>query len=374
MDEKELDLSKVNEIDMECEVDDDDDGFGGFVKAEPKDHAKKEVISFADEMPQPKEGPSPVGAANDGRELSTKTGIILDFGDSEVSFKPDDIEVIDSPTISAEMTDEGIEFKAPVHEEDYFNGNFKGYNQIDMECSVGEDDDFGGPVESNRNKRFDFGDDDEEFTNELVNEEIVKESKKRADDQISQGKVEDDYYDKLKKKDLATNVKGAYNTHFHFAGNPKLEMDDFNHDNTPTGPIPNAVTAPSVGAGDSNMTVAAQGMGMAEGYRKLFEDLLLITGFELGDCKDGKCTFKDRYSNTDDRICTTIDEVEEFLTPYVEDCFIIPLQVETGKDFKTCKEWSDWYTPEVQKANPYLAKDIQYCDLCANHLPDCKLF
>ena len=367
MEEKELDLSKVNEIDMECSVDDDEDGFGGFVEAEPKAEVK---IDFAE--PETKEGPAPVGSANDDREISSKhTGIILDFGEDDVEINPTDIEIVEKP-ITAQMTDQGVDVDMPIHPET----EFKGFNSIDMECSIGEDDDFApGENEKFSFNKLDFGD-DEEFTNELVNEEIVKESKKRADDQLDQGKVEDDYYDKLKKKHLASNKKGAYNVHFHFAGNPKLEMDDFNHDNTPTAPIPNAITAPSVGAsvGDSNMTVAAQGMGIAEGYRKLFEDLLLVTGFELGDCEKGKCCFKDKYSKSPDRVCSTIDEVVEFLTPYVEDCFIIPLQVETGKDFKTCKEWCDWYTPEVQKANPYLAKDIQYCDLCANHLPECKLF
>ena len=65
---------------------------------------------------------------------------------------------------------------------------------------------------------------------------------------------------------------------------------------------------------------------------------------------------------------------EDFLNPYVQDCFIIPLQVETGNNFKTCKEWSDWYTPEMEKKYPQCKQDVKYCDLYANHLPECKLF
>ena len=72
--------------------------------------------------------------------------------------------------------------------------------------------------------------------------------------------------------------------------------------------------------------------------------------------------------------CTTINDVQDFLNPFIVDCLIIPLQVETGNEFKTCKEWSDWYTPEMEKKYPQCKKDIQYCDLCANHLPECKLF
>ena len=373
MEEKELDLSKVNEIDMECSVDDDDDGFGGFVQTEPKTERKSEPVKFdIPSEPQMEIGPRPVEAANDGRDISTKTGIVLDFGETEYDVNPMDIEIVSKP-ITAQLLDDGVNIDQPVHPET----DFSGFNQIDMECSIGEDDDFGEePKPIKHSGSFlDFSDDeDDEIERELVDEELVKESKKIADDQIDQGKVEDDYYDKLKKRHAATNKKGAYNVHFHFAGNPKVEMDDFNHDNTPQGPIPNAITAPSVGTGDSNMTVAAQGMGMAESYRKLFEDLLVITGFELGDCKDGKCTFKDKYSNAPNRVCTTINDVEEFLSPYLSDCFIIPLQVETGENFKTCADWAKWYTPEMEQKFPQCKQDIKYCDLCANHLIECKLF
>lgn len=366
------DLMKVNEIDMECNVDDEDDGFGGFVTTEPKKELKSQrsQIDFSSDS-NIQNGLTPVGSANDGREISSKTGIILDFGETEYDINPLDVEIVSKP-ITAQLFDDGVHVDQPIHPET----DFSGYNQVDMECSIGEDDDFGQPSKPVKHSGdfLDFSDEDDEIEKELVNEEIVEESKKKAADQLDQGKVEADYYEKLKKKHLASNKKGAYNIHFHFAGNPKVEMDDFNHDNTPQGPIPNAITAPSVGAGDSNMTVAAQGMGMAEGYKKLFEELLLITGFELNDCGEGKCSFKDKYSNAPEKVCTTINDVEEFLAPYITDCFIIPLQVETGEKFKTCKDWASWYTPEVESKFPQCKQDINYCDLCANHLADCKLF
>ena len=373
MEDKELDLTNVNEIDMECNVDEDDDGFGGFVKAKPKTFVNNKISSTDSQINYTpnKNDPQPIGAANDDREISTKTGIVLDFGETEYDINPKDIEIVSKP-ITAQLNDEnGININQPLHLED-----FSGYNSIDMECSVGEDDDFGGFTEekiSHSGDFLDFGDDDD-IERQLVSEEIVKESKKQADNQISQGNVEDDYYDKLKKKHAATNKKGAYNTHFHFSYDPKQEMDDFNHDNTPLGPIPNASNVAEVGAGDSNMTVAAQGMGMAEGYRKLFEDLLLITGFELNDCGNGEYKLKDMYNDKSEKVCKTINDVEDFLNPYVQDCFIIPLQIETGEQFKTCKDWVNWYTPEMEKKYPQCKQDISYCDLCANHLHECKLF
>lgn len=352
MEDKELDLSKVNEIDMECNTLDDDD-FGGF--------GNTEITSNNTEVADP------ISASDDDRDLQTHTGIILDFGDdTDLEINPKELETVSKP-ITAQMSDKGIDVNMPVQSD----MDFSGINEIDMECSIGEDDDF-GPAIKHTGDFDDFEEDN--LDRELVNEEIVAESKKKADAQINQGKVENDYYEKLKKKHAATNKKGAYNSHFHFSYDPKQEMDDFNHDMTTNTPVPNAITAPSVGAGDTNMTVAAQGMGMCENYRKLFEDLLVITGFELGDCKDGKCCFKDKYSNCEDKICSNIDDVSNFLNPYVEDCFIIPLQIETGNNFKTCKEWSDWYTPEMEKQYPQCKQDISYCDLCANHLSDCKLF
>ena len=78
MEEKELDLSKVNQIDMECNIDSDEDGFGGFA-AEPT------TVSFPHDN---EEDPKPVDVANDDRELVRSTGIILDFGgdDDEIEF------------------------------------------------------------------------------------------------------------------------------------------------------------------------------------------------------------------------------------------------------------------------------------------------
>ena len=60
---------------------------------------------------------------------------------------------------------------------------FNGINEIDMECSVGEDDDDFIPTP----KRKSMFDEDEP---ELVSEEIINEKRPAR---VSQGKVEDDY-------------------------------------------------------------------------------------------------------------------------------------------------------------------------------------
>ena len=346
---------KFNEIDMECEVDPEDDEFGGT----------------AFNIKQAEEPTEPVAGADD-RDLVRHTGIILDFGDDEkVEFKPEDIEIIDHKPITVQMTDDGLEMNLPQHPGE---NPFKGINEIDMECEVPDDFEAEEKI-TNSGAYLDFGDEDEQeaIDRQLVNEQIVEESKREAQAQIDQGVVEDDYYDELQKKHAASNKKGSYNYHFHISGNPKAEQEIFNHDMTPQGPIPNIATANAGAVGDTGMTVAAQGMGMCEGYNKLFEELLFITGCE-GNKNEGKFCIKDKYGDFGNRDCETIQDLQDFLNPFVIDCFIIPLQVETGNNFNTCKEWSDWYTPEMEKKYPQCKKDIQYCDLCANHLPDCKLF
>ena len=347
------DEKRYNEIDMECNVDPDDDGFGS-------NFISKETVESDNSV-----------TGTDGRELQKHTGIILNFGDDEeVKIEPTDIEVIEQKPIVVQSAEDLFNQKLDS-EEVNIPKEFTGYNVIDMECEVPDDYEEEKPL-TNSGAYLDFGDEAEqdEIDRQLVNEQIVEESKRQARAQIDQGDVEDDYYDKLQKKHAASNKKGAYNYHFHFSGNPKAEAEMFNHDMTPNGPVPNMVTATETACAEAS----AMGESLNPSYRKLFEDLLLITGCELGDCKDGKCCIKDIYGGAEDKVCTTINDIQDFLNPYVEDCFIIPLQIETGNNFKTCKEWSDWYTPEMQKAYPQCQQDIKYCDLCANHLPECKLF
>ena len=372
---EEIDLSHVNEIDMECNIDpDEEDGFGGFVSREPSTHVResnKQEFTFDNFKPDLQAH----GAANDDREIKRTIGVSMDFSDDypEMNNFKDE-----SFTDKVEEKDQVVDLgEVPL------DMDFSGVNEIDMECSVGEDDDdfsFGGKVSIEERKVLDFDDPEEDkLLNEkaLIDEEIVKKSITERKSEIDQGKVEKDYWKRLQKKHKKTNVKGAYNTHFHFSGNPEQEMDDFNHDMTPKGPIPNATNVQVSGEGDMLGGECIGGMGESKetnNYRKLFEDLLLITGFELGDCKDNKCVLKDLYSDSC-KECETINDVENFLYPYVQDCFILPLQVSTNQKFDNCDDWVKWYGQEgVKDQYPQCEKDIKYCDLWANHLPECKLF
>lgn len=385
MDEKELDLSQVNEIDMECEVDpEEDDGFGGQVTTSQE---KPQYITkqFLDDYHDAYNQADSHGSANDGRDLVVKTGIIIDLSDDdEIEYRETpDVEVIDSNPLIVQDEQEILNASnGLLGDENLTRSNLSGINEIDMECSVGEDDDdvsFGGSVGIEKRQPLDLGDEDEEVTKLLVDEAVVKQSIQERKNEIDQGVVERDYWKRLQDKHKKSNVKGSYNTHFHFAGNPELEMDDFNHDNTPKGPIPNATNVHSVGAGDmlggENIGGMTGGMGESVNpHKKLFEEVLNIIGFKLDGAKDNKCILKDLYSNAT-KECSSINDIQDFLNPYIEDCFILPLQVTTGENYKTCQDWVNWYKKDGVKAkHPECEKDIVYCDLWANHLGKCDLF
>lgn len=362
------DYSQYNIIDTECNfVDDDDDSFGNIVVKVTK---PDEISDFA--------------AESEDRTYNKTTGVIINMndGDSElnINIKPkkqveksisDDIEVMELPAIKVnDLSDLGK------------INNYSGFNEIDTECEIGddEDDDFGGPVASSLIKKlYDF--DDEEVENaflkkELVDEEVIEEAKKKKTS-ITDGQVEDDYWDELSKKHKSSNKKGAYNASFRIVGDPKAEMDFFNH------AMGNADGSSGIisieGNGTSgNITGAASscegcidGGGMSESlkthYSQLYEDLLYLTGFEVEPQEDGKFLLRDTLSGLDDKICCDRNEIISCLDPYINDCIIIPLQVKTGQKLNTCKDWCDWYTIN-KEAFPQCQNDIDYCDLICNHI------
>ena len=316
-------------------------------------------------------------------------------------------------TISADIRPNGTltiqkNFKPAQAEEDY-----SGYNQIDMECDVCEDDDDDFIIKCkpsdnkiDKSEILDFGDDEDDYfiasekhlrekdlcdydyddfadeikfkAKELVAEDMLEEKKK-----ISQGEVEADYWKQLSKKHSKTNVKGAYNTHFHFAGDPEREAELFNHD------IQAALPHSSIEASENNLMNAGEANTIASGevsstgdveagigesvkanktshYKQLYEDLLLITGFEVTPVKSDLYALKDTFNLIPEKECTK-DELKAFLAPYIEDYFMCPLRQKTGQDFKTCDEVCNWYTPEKEKEYPGCKDDIDYCDLFANH-------
>ena len=298
---------------------------------------------------------------------------------------------------------------------------------IDMECDVDEDDTFGQPVkkQNTNNQTLNFDDDDEEIqktiitpsTNkiifdddwddivivngdvqvknsptqtstlnvndtdvdsELVSEQILNE-RKRPGRSISQGDVEKDYLKKLQKKHAATNKKGAMG-HFFFCGNPPREAELFNQSFSTNG-IPSPAKSDSAATSSGNITgtgeasgegSSATGMGESYNpkYKKLYEDLLVLTGFKVNKNKDGKLELTDICDMIPNTICDNHHDVVNHIKPYINDLFIYPLQHATGETFTDPEEWCNWYTKENQQKYPKCSSDINFCDLLANHLDE----
>lgn len=334
----------------------------------------------------------------------------LDTIDMEIDFVEDDDDfggpiVMDNQpkqkeapmkTISADFDDyDNLQIRKNYISQDQ---DYSGYNEIDMECSIGEDDeddysnligsdDYNQTKENNLEVKHynyiaDFGDDDEDFIikngevimkdsvkkndninyedeiePEFVSEDLLDEKRKKK--VITQGQVEDDYWDRLTKKHKQTNVKGAHNTHFHLTGDPETNMKDFNH---------MMGSDISVSGGEE----MSMGESVNPNYKKLFENLLVITGFKA--VKDGdKIILTDLCDMIPEMTCNDESDVVNQLKPYIKDNFITPLQYQTGQNFKEPKEWCDWYTKENEEKFPKCKSDIRYCDLIANHLKDIKL-
>ena len=313
--------------------------------------------------------------------------------DTEIDFVEDDDDFggpinfnnekeVPMKTISADFDDfDNLKIRKNYNQD---SEDYSGYNQIDMECSIGEDDeifDIKTPQEvsqvdnevRNYNCIIDLSDDDEDFMvnntehiesedeeiePEFVSEELLDE--KRNKKKVTQGQVEDDYWDRLSKKHKKTNVKGAYNSHFHLTGDPETNMNDFNH---------------MMGTGEATVS-SGEGMSMGESinnnYKKLFENLLVITGFKA--VKDGdKIILTDLCDMIPEMSCDNETDVVNKLKPYIKDNFITPLQYQTGENFKEPAEWCNWYTKENEEKFPKCKSDIKYCDLIANHLNDIKM-
>ena len=368
------DLQITNEIDMEIDPSllDDDDSFGSMPIKNSKPNTfggqKIDVDEFGGE----------------DRPIKKVTGITIDLGDDDnvPNFKPrkplmdDEIPTLISQSINCnseqDIMDAMNDMNTPRGRMMNDLDGFSGINEIDMECSIGEDDDDFIPTP----KRKPIFDEDEP---ELVSEEIIQEKRPAR---VSQGKVEDDYWERLAKKHKATNVKGAHNMHVRYGGNPELEKELFNHDMTPQGKIPTVTDGVPAGvvAHDAAYTAdissgeMSGGEGMACGEskkkdnnRQLFENLLIITGFKL-DPKDNGFIIKDNCGVNDDVECCDEKDCINKLRPYIDDAFIVPLQVQTGQKFNEPQEWVNWYTPEIEKQYPKYKSDIDYCKMLLNYL------
>ena len=353
MDEK--DLEKINQIDMECNfVDDDEDSLTLIDKG---DIGEPEVSSY-----------------------SRKTGVIIDLND-EVSTSAN------NKSINKQIKNNfDVDINRDMANEPIDDVN---YNVIDMECNCCEDeDDYPQPkvsISAEDHIKYkndgsgkmatilDFSDDPEIFHNELVSEEMVESKKK-----IDQGTLEDNYWANIQKKHLKTNKKGAYNTHFHLAGNPVKEKEMFNNsvDNNVSysdiigmgGNSSNsAENVVSNSSADGNVA-AGGGEACAEDLNKeqqfesknLINKIFDIIGFDVIKNRDNSFIVIDLCNDDNSFECADKEDLFYQLKPYIDDCFILPLQIKTHQDFKNYAEWVDWYNADEN--NKKYQEDIDYLE------------
>lgn len=377
-----------NEVDLETfGADDDSFGGGGFNTNQPHFNSAGHQAfrnSLTNEQGIKEPQPNMV-TGSDGNSYE-KTGIIVNLSDDD-SFTPHismlhpkDLENIKKP-VSDNIPD-GIPPEEMI------------YNEVDMETYCGEDDDhFEGEVSSTgMRKEFNF-DDEDDFE---VDPQLVFEEKRSKTKRVSTGEVEDDYWEKLKKKHSKTVVKGAAPYHLRVGGfDPEKEMELLNHDLTPNG---NPFKQQVIGAVDTDFSYGDGDVGSSEGsadgsvggdsgasggsvggeslnknnYTKLFESLIDMIGFKVTK-KDNSYLVEDLYTDGNAFNCSCTKDIVERLDTYIRDFTILGLQESTGNKLNSYKEWSDWYRDEQKAKYPKSKRDIEYCDLIANHLNDIKL-
>lgn len=323
----EKDLEHINIIDMECSsVDDDDDSFGNIHPG-----------------------------ASDDRNLESKTGIILDFSDDDA--RP-------MRTITANISPEGsLHIDRDITD---YTDDFHDYNEIDMETEYADDEydiEDSYVVENPASKVF-FTDDDLD-AKELVDSEMLDEAKKKKKP-ITTGQVEADYWDKVTKKHNKSNKKGALYTGFKFVGNPEKEIEFFNKamGNTESAAESSSTTA----SAPADISAGSFGESLTEDLNTL-TPIFDIIGFEIFPNHDNsEITVIDSCDVEPEFTCSNIKEVLTRLYPYIEDCFIYPLQIKTNQNINSCQDWVNWYSEDNQKEYPKCADDIAYCNLISKYL------
>lgn len=346
-------LENINEIDMNCNIVDDDDSFS--------------VI-------------------DDGRELNQKTGIMIDLSDDEP------LEQI----IKCDTNIRDANIKTSKSLPNINLDNVSSYNEIDLETTSydDEDEDLMYRLKSNSNEYY-----EEDDNIGLVDEDLLAESKKRIrknkDDLSTSGDVEANYWKKISQKHAKSNKRGAYSSSFHFSGDPEKERDIFNHmmkANTSDASELNAMISNSsdsnfdsigdFGSISGESSFGGEGGSCSESldanntcsyYSAILENLFELLGFDVF------ANSNTTYSAID--ICdmvppiyadSLIDLISE-LEPIIIDCVIYPLQTMTGESFETAAEWVEWYNSETGAEYPECSSYIEYCDVLANHLNECVI-
>lgn len=343
MDTKELNLDNINKIDMSINPAflDDDDSFGSITISDT------DAETYADD-----------------RNFQPKTGIIIDLSDDE------DARPIKELKAEVDSVTSDIKVKTNYNQEtDYIAST---YNQIDMDTDYFDDDDLDLVTED-----FNAKSEDVNFTNDTI--ELI-------DEKLIDGTVNANYWQDVAKRHAKSNKKGAHNMHFHIAGNPKQEQELFNAA-MDTQFDSNLSSSDNVGQNITGGSVTACSGGESGGFGEslskkvsdnsftdTLRDLLKIINIEIIVNSDNSYTVLDLCDDSNEYSCKDTEALQSALQPYMEDCFIYPLQIATKNKFKTCAEWCNWYADENnRKLFPKCVDDIKYCDVIANHLDECVM-
>lgn len=347
MDEK--DLKNINRIDTECVVCDDEDleDFGGPIKTISANVNEQGVSINKNFDNNIEQDYSQINLNSIDMECS-----VPDDEDSFIDIKKININIKETPKQEKPALDTSIYYGETVNDwgdDEEFDSKKISNKKINSDDYIMSDD-----------VPYDDTEEIEELNNkELVDEDLIEEKKG-----TTPGAVEDDYWSKLQKKYKKSNVKSSYNTSMHFAGNPEQEATDFNHGFNTNASNP----AEDVSSGEG----CCENLNENLDWTSLANDLLAIVGFCLVKNNDNTFVLQDECKVCDDIPCKDNNEVFTCLKPYIDDCFLYPLQITTGEKFTDYKDWCDWYKGENCEKFPNCAYDIKYCDLIANHINDCK--
>lgn len=310
----ENELSGLNQIDTECKYYDDDDSSFSSIKIK----SNKDVDADAD-------------------NYKKETGVIIDLSDDPIS------------RAKTRYNERSFDTPVSMHgeEQNVIEPKYEGYNAIDTECAYYDD-----------TEEPDFSEKEGSDLTGLVEEDMITEKRKALKKKPS------NILQQVQKKHAATIKKGAYNSHFHFSGNPEKEAAMFNDSVDFSAPANFSPVGPASG-------------GMGESLKKnknknreLLEEMFSIIGFDVIPNSDGTINAFDNCDSENDIDATDINDLIEKLSPYINMCIIYPLEAKTGQSFENYAGWCDWYKNNENKY-PNCKSDIEYCDLLANKLGEC---
>ena len=97
-----------------------------------------------------------------------------------------------------------------------------------------------------------------------------------------------------------------------------------------------------------------------------------MIGFRVTKKSNESYLVEDLYTAGNAFNCRCTKEIVERLDNYIRDFTILGLKESTGNAMDSYKDWSEWYNEENRSKYPAQKRDIEYCDLIANHLGDVK--